>query len=182
MQANKRIPIIVIFLVFALGGLGYYLNMVLIPKVKENKAILQQKEEILDIRKREYEAVKELDSTFAEIETEVNTALAALPSEKQIPDIPYQLAAIADRHSLTNFNWSLSTTPVTVPRANIQSLGITLSFVGSYDEIISYLQSLENSLRLIDISNIAISGSSSMEEDEAPLTVSLQANAYYTPN
>ncbi|HDS11635.1 MAG TPA: hypothetical protein ENN77_01885 [Candidatus Wirthbacteria bacterium] len=180
MKPKSRIPLIVGFLIITLLGFGYYLNQILIPDYRRNQVVLENQKQLLAIRKQELAQIQELDRNFDRIKVAVETALIALPSETQLIDIPYQLASIADAHNLQNFNWSLSTQPVTIPRSTIQALGINISFIGNYDEIISYLDYLGNSLRLININNISISGSTSLEEASGALSVSMQANAYFT--
>ena len=179
MKVNKRIPLIVSLLVLTLLGFGYYLNQMLIPEVKKNQQILDNNRQALQIRKNEYQQVLALDERFSDIQEEAKTALIALPSEAQLVDIPYQMAAIADDNSLQSFNWSISTVPVTMPRSSLQALGLNLSFVGDYGQIISYLEDLNQSLRLINVTNVTISGGASLDAGDSPLSVSLQANAYF---
>ncbi len=176
-----KISGIIFVLVAAMVGLGYFLNIVLIPDVHRRQSLLTEKELTLDAKNVELASVQELDRTFETIKEEADLAVDALPSEKQIPDILYQFTAIADELKLKTNNLTVSTVPVVNPRSVAQSIVINLSLTGSFADLLAYLTALENSLRLINISTVSISGSSSLNDSSAPLVLSLQADAYFTP-
>ncbi|OIP97401.1 hypothetical protein AUK40_03270 [Candidatus Wirthbacteria bacterium CG2_30_54_11] len=176
-----KISGIIFVLIAALVGLGYFLNIVLIPDVHKKQTLLEEKELTLNAKNAELTNVQELDRTFDTIKDEADLAVSALPSEKQIPDILFQFTAIADELNLKTNNLTISTTPVSNPRSVAQSIVINVSLTGSFSDLLGYLSALENSLRLINISSVSMSGSAALDDTSAPLVLSLQADAYFTP-
>ncbi|HNT30000.1 MAG TPA: type 4a pilus biogenesis protein PilO [bacterium] len=176
-----KITIIMILFLCALIGLGYYLNIILIPELKNNQLRIEEKKTMLAAKQQELREVQELNTRFDEIKTEVDIALAALPSEEQITDILYQFSSIADELGLNTNNLSINEPASSSPKDKIKQVGITLSINGEYADLITYLSAIEKSLRLINIANVSVSGSSSLDDTDSLLTLSFQASAYYTP-
>lgn len=180
MKIRKRVPIIVAVLILSLGGLGYYLNQDLIPDLKEKKVELAEARLQLVAREAELESVQELEGDFPEIQIRASRALAAVPSEKQIPDVLYKLTRIADDEGMRTNALSVSPASVVSQRSNISSLAFNLSFTGEYADIVRYLEVMEESLRLVNVSNVSISGGGGGEGVDPVLNASLQGQAYFT--
>jgi len=180
MKIRKRVPIIVAILILSLGGLGYQLNQTLIPELKGKKVELEEARLQLTAREAELESVQVLETQFLEIQRQASRSLAAVPSEKQIPDVLYKLTKIADDEGMRTNTLSVSTASVVSQRSNISSLGFNLTFSGEYSEIVRYLEVVEESLRLVNISNVSISGGGAHGASATILNTSVQGRAYFT--
>ncbi len=181
MKLSSRVPLVVGGLIVVLAGLGYYLNMMLIPDLKMQEALEQQKRVALQAKVQELAAVQVLDSNYSEIESKANLILSALPSDKQIPDILFQLTSIADEYGLVDNSLAVSPTPSGSARSSVQSIDFNLTINGRYDKIIAYLSKIEQSLRLINIDSVSLSGSSSADASAVMITASLKGRAFMTP-
>jgi type IV pilus assembly protein PilO len=180
MKIKNRVPLIIGLLIVALAGLGYYLNMALIPQLKLKNLEYQEKKEILAAKKEELAAVQELDSMFSALQKQAGVALNALPSDKEIPEILYQLTSIADEKGLVSTNLVINAGAVTDPRSTVQSIHFSLSLAGDYQGIVRYLEKIETSLRLINIGSVSFSSSSTLgEKVKEVVNATIEGDAYF---
>lgn len=182
MRMKRRVPVIIGLLLTALVGLGYYLNVLLIPAYRAEVREVAEKQSLLKNKQEELTAIRELDAHFSDIEEQASQAVKALPSEKQVPIILYQLAAIADSQGLETNDIRVNSTEALTVQNNINGVDFTLSFTGNYNDIVAFLQKIETSLRLLNITDVSLGGSSSLDETDTLLTASLKGLAYFTPD
>lgn len=169
-------------MLLVLAGGAYYLNQILLPIYLENQVVFVEQQDALSARQLELREVENLSRIEEEIDRRTLQAIEAVPTEEEIPELIFQLGSIADELNLTTNNIAVTPSPSSNSRSGQpQSVGITLSFTGSYEDIVNYLSALEDSIRLTNISRVSISGDDTVDSVNLPLTVSLQGLAYYSP-
>jgi len=85
-----------------------------------------------------------------------------LVSETQVPELMTQIDLIAKESGITvkNLSNSLSTnvaTPGSGPKSNAETVIVSMAASGTYDQLVVFFESLENSGRLVNVDNFRLS-------------------------
>jgi Tfp pilus assembly protein PilO len=177
MSEMKRIPIVIAVFLLILGGLGYYVNQILIKDLKETQQQIEGKESLLQVRKTELVAVQKLNQDFSAIEKKATLALEALPSEKQKPALFFQILSLADKNNIKVSSFSPADPPdSTTP--GLKEIQINLAVQCSYEQALDFLDDLSTSMRLVNITAVSISAASA---EEQTINLTLQAKTFFLP-
>jgi Tfp pilus assembly protein PilO len=176
------------------------------PTYSEIKNITQEievKEDTLEKKQRLVADIEKLVNQYEDIKGRVNKVFYALPNEAEIPNVLVQLESLASengmifeslkfskvRQSVQNKTASESSAASSSEVADqqnvveqIKSVSIDINLTGSYENFKDYLKSLENNIRIMDITSISFSSSSgSSEEGEVSdnFSYSVQLKVYY---
>lgn len=178
---RQQIPSIIVLLALSLMATSYWLNQMILPSLRENQTVLQEKQDLLAARELELRRIQDLSRIVDELDRRTKQTIEAVPTQEEIPELLFQLGAIADELNLTTNQLAITPNNDKSPKtANASTIGISLSFSGNYEDIVNYLYSIENLIRLTNISRLSISGDDTFESLDRPLTVSLQGVAYFS--
>lgn len=161
----KWITVVAVILIFALS---YY--FVLEPKYQQvglgGQYNLDSLTEELDKRKVYLEELKKLEANYEKIsQDEIEKLEKILPAKKDIPGLFVQFQALAEKHGFLLTSISINDIPQnekdTQKVANLSRLSISLNLIGrgsgSYDEIKSFLSTIEYNMRLFDVNSVYFS-------------------------
>ena len=168
----------------------------LMQEIKTKEATLEKKQKlVVDIEK--------LVNQYEDIEGRVNKVFYALPNETEIPNVLVQLEALSSENGMifesSNFSKAQQSVQNKTTSENnaapssetadqqniieqIRFVSIDINLTGSYENFKNYLRSLENNIRIMDITSIGFSNSSnSSEEEEASdiFSYSVELKVYY---
>jgi len=161
-------------------GLGFIAALVFldVPGVQKildlRRNIALEKEELLD-KQELFAKVEELTKSYEQNKESVEKADYVLPPEEKIPDLIVQLEALAFEQGLLLEKIDIATAvkeeKSRLPEATAKektvetykTLSISLRLVGSYEAFKTFLNSVEENIRLIDIKSVDFSPESKEE-------------------
>jgi Tfp pilus assembly protein PilO len=180
------------------------------PTYSEIKNLTQEiktKEETLEKKQKLVIDIERLVNQYEDIEGRVSKVFYALPNKAEIPNVLVQLEALASENGMifesSNFSKAqqsvqskitsdsennTASSSETADQQNsieqIRSVSIDVSLIGSYENFKNYLRSLENNIRIMDITSISFSSSSDSSESSEERTsdifsYSVQLKVYY---
>lgn len=156
-----------------LGGGGYFVfDQYQVYTLRQNDLNTTQ-EQIAsrEIRKRQLE--KTIDS-YEKNEQDFLELDAILPSDKNIPELLYQLESIARKESGVAFSGvsinELGTEDVSKTNTSkFSELSLTVQIEGTYTSLKKYITSIEKNMRVADITSLQFSRTSRPGEDAPEL-------------
>lgn len=189
MKKSNIIILIVSILVF-LAASGFLIK----PMMSEIKDYESQKESI-GISILNFKSIKEKLSQQKRIQlnADLDKMQETLPEDPGIPDLLVQIQALAASSgvAVSNFSFSLadnkSGSLLSASDANLSGkaqegfpkLGINLSVSGVYSSIKSFMRTVENNIRIMDIISLRITGPKS---DSSEMSANLEIATYYKEN
>lgn len=143
-----------------------------IGRAENNLLVLKQKGERLAGVLSE---IKTLESSLEAVQT-------ALPVSDDVPDLVMQLEEIARQSGMTVQHLGFGEGSLaTVPREEgVERISLTAVVSGSYGSLQTFLRNLENTSRLVNVTNFRFSPGQK-EEGEEGLSVTLGLEAFYLP-
>lgn len=174
-------------------------------EIKNLTQEIEAKEDTLEKKQKLIIDIEKLVNQYEDIEGRVNKVFYALPNEAEISNVLVQLEALASENGMifesSNFskeqqiaqkkttsenNVASSSDSKTAIQQNIieqiKSISVDISLIGSYENFKNYLKSLENNIRIMDITSISFSSSSNSSEEEEVsdnFSYSIQLKVYY---
>lgn len=158
----------VLLLVLVLAG-GWFVLRPMRDNTLELRADVDvQAAELQDLQ-AEYDELKALADEVSNSSAKKAALLKSVPVGKNQDELLLELTALAaDLGMDTNaINFSLSADPATS-----DVLGLTSNFVGSYDDLIAFLQKLESADRLLEVTSISVQRTST---EDVVFNLNLQA-------
>ena len=181
------------------------------PTYGEIKDLIQEigtKEETLEKKQKLIVDIEKLVNQYEDIAGRVSKVFYALPNEAEIPNVLVQLEALASENGMIFESSSFSKTQQSAQNKTtsgnsaapssetaeqqdtieqIKSVSMDISLTGSYENFKNYLRSLENNIRIMDITSVNFSsssgssGDSSEKEEEVSdiFSYSVQLKVYY---
>lgn len=162
--SNKYSPLFPLLTVVMCIGLSYFLINPFINRIRAVNTDIQLKNNELGQMDQKINDLNYLKDQFNKSLPDLKLLNTALPGGKKIDEIIIQFNNIAK-----NSNTTISSFKPSNKGAN-GSIGLDLSVNGSYDDIINFINSLENNARLISIKTLTLSPSSKKD-----ITGSVQA-------
>lgn len=145
-------------------------------KVRQVKDALSARQMTLQERSSEYQTFKDLAGEYDKRQNEIAKILVFLPPNKQIDGLvsSFQQATVNTGLQLTDLgiadnSGGNDTTGYKKALAN-------LNLIGSYPAVMNFLKTLEQSLRLYDVTEISAAQNSG---SATSLNVNVKVNAYY---
>lgn len=132
---------------------------------RQNSAILKQRQEINSVLSSKVSMLTGLDST--ELQSKLDLAAKALPIKSPYRQTLAAMSVLADRHKITVEGLEFNKQPV--------GLGITIGVAGTYPDIYSFLQAVENTLPLASVNAINLNARPAAS-DSAERTYSADLN------
>lgn len=174
-------------------------------EIKNLTQEIEAKEDTLEKKQKLIIDIEKLVNQYEDIEGRVNKVFYALPNEAEISNVLVQLEALASENGMifesSNFskeqqiaqkkttsenNVASSSDSKTAIQQNIieqiKSISVDISLIGSYENFKNYLKSLENNIRIMDITSVSFSSSSNSSEEEEVsdnFSYSIQLKVYY---
>ncbi len=172
-------------------------------EIKNLAQKIETKENTLEKKQKLVFDIEKLVNQYEDIEGRVNKVFYALPNKAEIPNVLVQLEALASENGMifesSNFSKiqqsaqnkttsenNAASSLETADQQNIieqtRSVSIDINLTGSYENFKNYLRSLENNIRIMDITSINFSSSSgSSEEEEVSdnFSYSIRLKVYY---
>lgn len=149
------------------------------PQVANHAEAVSERDE--SIEKTDYykEKIEEINTTgvdyLGNLFRDVQIADQLLPGVIDPGDIALTYPSLATREGLDVISFD----PVTTPSEGYSSF--TTQFEGSYQEITSWLETLENSENLITIGSMEISSASDSDESSGEFTLSMELRFHSFP-
>ena len=137
---------------------------------RENSAILKQRQETNSILSSKVSMLTSLDST--ELQSKLDLATKAIPIKSPYRQALASMSVLADRHKVTVEGLEFNKQAV--------GLGIKIGVAGTYPDIYSFLQAIENILPLASVDAINLnSRSSSSDFTEKTYSADLNFSFYF---
>ncbi len=188
---TRKTLIIVLILILAIAGIGFWLIK---PGFSEMKGLTMKISEARDelVRKESLLArVENLKEKYQQAEEKIEKIYQVLPLEPDIPGILVQTETLASENGLLleKIIYTLPKEAVKVFRPQVganqgkkqvlpfKTMIVVLEVSGSYQSFKNFLEALENSLRLMDISGITLSAKE--KEGAVSYSYNLTFNTYY---
>ena len=174
--------IIPILMILAAGGLFFGYAYPKYPEIKLLRAEANQYEEAL-AKSAELQALRdELNISYAAFSKENLDRLSAMiPSNFNVVQLAYDLDSMASVHGLSITNLNLLTSEIDTEGASEGTNEVTLRAVdlefqaaGRYEALVRFLQDLERSLRIMDVTSLTFGGN---EEGGATYMVTVRVYA-----
>lgn len=159
MSIKKYIPLILVLIFILLVGGGYFLISPKFQELRIKKLEIETQDEAF---RRKEEHFLNLENTLEQLskyEDQISKINSALPSRPSGPDLLNYLQKISSENGLIlkNVNASGLFNVQGVPGEKIKKLPISVSLMGSYASLKSFILVLYKSARLIEIKSIAFS-------------------------
>jgi len=153
-------------------------------EVRERQEILNGKEAELQKLEEMTDKMNELINVYRERETEIEKVWQILPEEKDVPGLisQFEFLAVQSGLILDSVDFSeveeIAKSPEETEEVELpyKTLSVTIKVTGSYDTFKNFLFSLENNLRLIDVSSINFATKGEVSDI---FDFSLSGNVYY---
>ncbi len=182
-EFNLLLPAITLIVIIT--GFLFALK-VLMPKVAENQARIKAVNTDIAKAEAKLDSLRTAQSSMTKLSDVVNNILIAVPDSIDSPNLIVEIEAIAsankvgiaslspptDRNSGDiNSSGSLST-----GEESSSGLSVTVSAVGSFQDINNFISGIESSIRFSKITALTITSS-----QEGPLSVSISFDVYKRP-
>ncbi len=171
MNKNLLASIIIgvaLFLIFFLIAPEY-------DAIQAARAAITDRQALLQERTNDFNNFTALDQQYKDHINDIQKIATFVPQTKHVDGLISSVQAIAQQTGIQTTGIDITTGVVTVG-APYQTATIHLGGTGSYSAMMSFLQALETSLRIFDVTsfNLAPQGITS-----SLLTMSISLNAYY---
>ena len=167
-QSSQLVSLLLLLLI--LGG-GFFF----IRPLNEAKGLAQADADAkaleLETLQSEYDELKALSDEVAKSAAKKEALLAAVPVGPAQDDLILDLTKLTAElgYDVNAINFAMQADP------NLgNTISITANFVGSYDDLIGFLQKLENASRLFSVSSISVQKTSTTD-----VVFNLNIKAYY---
>lgn len=153
---------------FFVWALPYYDGIsVLNTAVKQRQDLLAGRSVIID-------HVKELNKQYQQESSGINQLSSIVPSKKSLAEVVSAIENITSKNGVQLVSSNVSDHKNEDPNTPYNTLTVEMGLGGSYASLVSFLQSLEKSIRLLDVFSInAETGFA------GTLNFKVTANAYY---
>ena len=180
MNSNLFKYIILPFILFFVAlAVGFWVLWPLYGDIQAALLLKEQNQDNLTQRKKLTENMERLIGQYNEREGDISSLSKAIPNSQNVPELLVNLEAIASESGLVfkgvNFK------PKDLKAPGIKTLIAEIRVTGSYPGFLSYLKTMEKSLRIFDITSISFAGVSPGQTSARTdnLDFSLTVNTYY---
>lgn len=156
----------------------------IIPKFSENKAKSVALETDISSASKKLDSLKKAQTTLTQLGDIPTQLSVSVPEDKDMPNLITELEAVAAKYKMVLPTISASdgsdasgATDTSASAASGNSVMISISVPGSFDDIKGFIADLEKDVRFMNIKSISIS-SSQDEKGVSNMSVALQIEAY----
>ncbi|MBU1118584.1 type 4a pilus biogenesis protein PilO [Patescibacteria group bacterium] len=166
------------------GGYGAYIKYTDFESAQAKEKVLQaEKAEIessiesLSVTMTNYEAIKENAEKINDV----------LPTKEQVPELLYQLEAIAEKEagvsfagvSFANSAEQQNEESTQELPSGVHTMNVAVQIHGTYPGLKRYLDAIEQNIRIIDVTSVQFSGAYQLDESPDLFEYQISMNAYY---
>lgn len=145
-------------------------------KISELDLALQERQDLYDSRSAILKRIQDMNKQYQEKAADITKISGILPSKKSLAEAVSAIDRIATQSGLQLVSAQLAGEPSN-EGSTYNSLPIEITLNGSYPGLVSFLQSAEKNLRIIDITSVDAAASS--VDKPGLLNFSIKGNAYY---
>ena len=171
MQKNTLASIIFALAIF----LFFILVLPQYDAIKAAKEAMAFRRGVLTERTAAFNKVKELDAQAKSRQSDINKIHSFLPERKQIDEVVMSIKEIAETNGMQFLGMTTSEVP-SFEAGSYSKLLIGLDLAGQYPAFVNFLKSLEQSLRLYDVSVVNAAASTTVL---GSVNFSIKVGAYY---
>lgn len=171
---NLLLPAITLILAIA----AYFVcSNLLIPPIKQNMAQITAFDQDIAKANGKLDSISAADKSMLELSDLVNNLLIAVPDNINSPDLITEIEAIANQNQvqLPSLSPPISIAANAASNTSAPGYVTNLSILGSFQNISSFINSLETSIRYSRINNLSLSST-----DEG-LTASINFSVFSRP-
>jgi len=152
--------------------LGYYLSQTVIPSIASQNEEIQQKKLTLSQERARLSRLASLSQQEELLNKYVTVIQRALPKDDEKTSIPLLLDSIASKHnvSVARVTGSTVKNKTTTP----DWITIEVRATGPYQNVLDFIQSLENSNRMTDLETLTMTG-----VGKGQVEASIRVKAYF---
>ena len=170
---NLLLPVVVVIL-----GLASYLvcSYLLFPSIFENTSKIKALDTDIGNANQKIDSLSAADKSMTGLVDTVNNLLIAVPDSVNSPDLITEIEAIASQNQVTLPSLSPPTS-LSSGQSSVAAGGLStsLSVIGSYQNINSFINALETSIRFSKINSLTLSA------NDTGLSASLNFEVYNRP-
>ena len=163
----------------ALLGLAIFQFLSVPPKRQQIVAY----ERDLAAARQKSEKLSEILSEAKTIEGNLEVAQKALPVEDAVPTLITQLEQVAKQSGVgvqhLGFGGGEGDEEAEASRSEVKTISLTTVVDGSYSALQTFLRNLENTSRVVNVTNFRFSPAQEKEGEESALSVTLGLEAFY---
>ena len=145
-------------------------------KISELNLALEERQVLYDSRSAIVKRIQDLDKEYRERAADVTRISSVLPSKKSVAEMISAIDKLSTQSGLQLSSATVTGKPST-GQESYSFLPIEMTMSGSYPGLVSFLQSAEKNLRIIDITSMDAAAGAA--DNPGLLNFSLKGNAYY---
>ena len=187
MSRNDRNLLILGSLAIVLLIVGFYFLLLgpLLGRLDEADRQREEKEAQLARLEQEVAELEEVRRNAPEIERQLLELSKRIPTQPEIPTLTVQIEEIARDSGVTQLSL-IPGTPAPPPGGGDFTVQpITMSFEGTYEELLEFLLLADDLVRLMTVNGVAYEvaeeGTTAAPDVEQNLAVEIEAEVYYQP-
>jgi len=166
---------------------GFYFLLLgpLLGRLEEAHQEREDREAQLAQLEQEVAELEEVRRNSPEIERQLLELSKRIPTQPEIPTLSVQIEEIARESGVTQISL-IPGTPAPAPGGGDYTVQpITMSFEGTYEELLEFLRLADDLVRLMTVNNVAYrvaeEGTTAAPDVEQNLVVEIDAEVYYQP-
>ncbi len=146
-------------------------------KISELNVAVNERQELYDSRSAIVKRIQDLNKEYQQKAADITRISSVLPSKKSLAEMVSAIDRLSIQSGLQLISAIVAGQPSDSQVRAYNSLPIEISMGGGYPGLVSFLQSAEKNLRIIDITSIdAAAGAAA---NPGLLNFSIKGNAYY---
>lgn len=155
---KTKVLIVAGVLLVILAG-GFYLLYNEINILASTRSTYLQKQQILEEKQKQLNDINKLLENYNEVLTQAKKASYVLPSKEDVPELISQISALAKESEIavSDINFSEPRVSKKTATQEYSVLKITMTAVGSYENLKKFIKKLEVNIRIVDITSIDFS-------------------------
>lgn len=146
-------------------------------KISELNVALNERHELYDSRSATLKKIQDLNQEYQQRAPDVARISAILPSKKSLAEMVSAIDRLSVQSGLQLISSTIVGKPADSQVGAYKFLPIEMTMSGSYPGLVSFLQSVEKNLRIMDITSIDAAAGST--DNPGLLNFSIKGNAYY---
>lgn len=146
-------------------------------QISELNVALTERRELYDSRSAIVKRIQDLNKEYQQRAVDITRISSVLPSKKSLAEMVSAIERLSIQSGLQLISANIAGKPLDSQVGAYNSLPIEIAMGGSYPGLVSFLQSAEKNLRIIDITSIGATAGSA--DNPGLLNFSIKGNAYY---
>ena len=146
-------------------------------KISELNVALEERQELYDSRSAIIKRIQDLNKEYQQKAADVTKISSVLPNKKSLAEIVSAVDKLSAQSGLQLVSATIAGKPSNGQAGSYNFLPVEITMSGGYPGLISFLQSAEKNLRIIDF--ISIDAAVGLADNSALLNFSMKGNAYY---